>query len=100
MRLYRVVGSGQKQRHPGCRARHPEWMLTESLRRTLHQLDAGSPRIGNIGDDDAGRFVPARRLIKLDTFRLDLLDEGGVVLDVEADVVEHATAGLGLRRIG
>src|SRR5262249_37827703 len=63
------------------------------LLRALHQLDAGAPWIGDVGDDDAGRFVLARGLIELDAFRLDLLDERSVVLDVEADVVEHTTAG-------
>src|SRR5215470_5078683 len=67
--------------------------------RPLDQLDAGAPRIGDVGEGDAGLGLPDR-LIKLDALRADLLDKGLQVLQIEADVVEHAPFGGSLRRIG
>src|SRR2546423_11608315 len=68
-------------------------------RPALDDLDAGPPRIGDVGDVVAGG-ADARWLVELDAFGLDLLDEGGMVLHVEADVIEHAAAGLRLRGVG
>ena len=40
------------------------------------------------------------RFVELDAFRLELLHERGVVLHVEADVVEHAPSSRRLLRVG
>ena len=63
----------------------------------MDQLDAGAPRISDICERDASRLVLADWLIELDALRFDLLDEGQQVLDIEADVVEHASFGRSLR---
>ena len=41
----------------------------------------------------------ANRLVELDAFRLDLLHEGGVVLHVESNVIEHAPSRRRLLRV-
>jgi hypothetical protein len=86
-------------------AAHADAPLAESLslltqRRPLDQFDASAPRVGDVGDRGAGRGVLARRFVKLDALRFDLLDEGRVVLHVEAVVVEHTAFGRRLRRVG
>jgi hypothetical protein len=52
------------------------------LHPELNQLDAGAPRVGDVGDGCAGPQDPTVRLIKLDAFCLDLLHEGRKVLHV------------------
>src|SRR5215468_481776 len=59
----------------------------------LHDLDARAPRVSDIGDDHAGGLILPRRLIELDPLRFELTHKGGVVLHVDAKVVEHATLG-------
>lgn len=62
-------------------------------------LNARTPRIG-----DVGKRVPVcgfpDGLVEFDSFRLDLLDESRVILDVETDVVEYPPSRLCLTRIG
>src|SRR5262245_588692 len=69
------------------------------LRSPLDDLDARAPRIGDVGDRRAGRRILAGRLVKLYSFALDLLDECGVVLHVEPEVIEHAALGRKLRLV-
>src|SRR5262249_25285475 len=69
------------------------------FRRPLHDLDARAPRVSDIGYDHAGGFVLPRRLVELDPVRLELTHKGGVVLHVDAKVVEHAPLGWCLRGI-
>ena len=69
------------------------------MRRPLVDFDVGSPRIGNERDANAAvihRVGP----VKLDVVGLKRLDEGLEVLHVEADVVEDAALGGGLRGLG
>src|SRR5207247_4069002 len=68
-------------------------------RRSLDDLDAGTPRIGNIRDGAAGGTL-ANGFVELDAFRLKLLHEGLVVLHVETDVVEHTASSRRLFRVG
>src|SRR5689334_6298404 len=68
-------------------------------RSPLDQLDACPPRIGDVGNRGAGRSVLTWRLIKFDALRLDLLHERRVVLQVEADMIEHAMSGRKLRLV-
>src|SRR5260370_14621082 len=70
------------------------------FRRPPHDLDARAPRVSDIGDDHAGGFILPRRLVKLDPLRFNLTHKGGVVLHVDAKVVEHATLGWCLVGIG
>src|SRR5262245_65976016 len=63
-----------------------------SQRPTLDDLDAGAPRVGDVGDHVAGRAL-ARRLVEVDDFRFELLRESGMVLDVESRVVEQTMDG-------
>src|SRR5579864_6915967 len=65
------------------------WMHLRPQWRALDNLDAGAPGVGDVGDGVAARRIGAGRLVEFDAFRLDLLHEGGVVLHVETDVVEH-----------
>ena len=61
-------------------------------RPPFHQLDAGAPRIGDVGDRGAGQRVLAVGPVELDALRFDPFDDSVQVLHVEADMVEHATA--------
>jgi hypothetical protein len=56
--------------------------------------------IRDVGDLVAGRGRLAWRLVQLDAIGLELLHEGGVILHVEADVIEDAMAGWRLGGIG
>ena len=69
----------------------PQW-------RPLDDLDTGAPGIGDVGD---GIAVPtlANRLVELDAFRFDLLQEGLVVLHIKTDVVQNTTTRRCLLRI-
>src|SRR5690349_6145404 len=85
--------------HQCVRAR-TKWSVDRlSKRPALDDLDARAPRIGNVGDHIAG-WARARGLVELDAVGFELLHEGGMVLHIEADVVEHAMPGRGLRRVG
>src|SRR5262249_28794568 len=70
-----------------------------SQRRALDDLDARTPRIGDVGDDVAAAAL-ARRLVELDAFRFKLLHERGMVFHVKADMVEDAMPGRLLRLVG
>src|SRR5947207_4043019 len=60
-------------------------------RQALDDLDAGAPGIRDVRDRVAGGAL-ANRLIELDALRLEPLHEGGVILNVEAEVIQHAAA--------
>src|SRR4029453_12693762 len=66
----------------------------------LVQLDVGAPRVGDEGERSAGLFVLRVGPIEFDAVGFKLLDEGLQVLHVEADVVEDAPLGGGLRHLG
>src|SRR5260221_6150824 len=69
-------------------------------RRPLDNLDAGAPRVDDVGDGVAALRIRARRLVEFDAFRLDLLHEGCVVLHVETDVVEYTPSSRRLLGVG
>src|SRR5262245_6794976 len=74
-------------------------LLRGLQRRALDDLDPRAPGIGDVGDDVAGGGTLAGRLVELDAVRLERLEEGRMVLHVEADVIEHAMARRRLRRV-
>src|SRR6516162_810904 len=80
--------------------RGPASIHRRAQRRPLDDLDAGAPGIRDVGDLVAGRGRLAWRLVQLDAVGLELLHEGGVILHVEADVIEDAMAGRRLGGIG
>src|SRR5215831_18930115 len=67
--------------------------------RALDDLDAGAPRIGDVGDGVAAAAL-ARRFVELDAVGFELLHERRMVLHIKADVVEDAVPGRGLRLVG
>src|SRR5947209_14439991 len=67
-------------------------------RRPLVDLDIGTPRVGDERDSNA-EIVDRIRPIELDVVGFQRLDEAFEVLHVEADVIEDAAFGRGLRII-
>src|SRR6266545_6434280 len=68
-------------------------------RTALDQLDAGAPRIGDVGDRVAGWRLTIR-LIELDAFAFDLGNEGLQVLHIKTNVIEHTAERPDLWRVG
>jgi hypothetical protein len=75
-----------------------QYRTSLACRRPLVDLDIGSPRIGDERNSNAD-FIDRIRPVELDALGFLRLDETLEVLHVEADVIEDAALGRGLRAI-